>query len=47
MFNSVLPSVTEAVAASPDQNCDWFKLLLNQYIKPGDEVFSYGTNLRI
>ena len=31
-------SITEAVAESPDQNCDWFKLLLNQYLKPGDEV---------
>jgi len=30
-------SITEAVAESPDQNCDWFKLLLNQYLKPGDE----------
>ena len=31
-------SVTETVAASPDQNCEWFTLLLNQYLKPGDEV---------
>ena len=31
-------SITEAVSNSPDQNCDWFKLLLNQYLKPGDEV---------
>lgn len=35
-------SITEAVSESPDQNCEWFKLLLNQYLKPGDEVSHPG-----
>ena len=43
-------SITEAVSESPDQNCDWFKLLLNQYLKPGDEVghdFYIRLNLKL
>ena len=38
------------MSESPDQNCDWFKLLLNQYLKPGDEVghdFDFSLNLKL